>query len=112
MVGCYEPPNPGTVSTVAYSVPSGAPTTVGHTGTTAAYPGPAVIQTNPPSVPPTIPQKPGYTFQGCFGRLGGGAPIISGFTYTDSQNMTVDACWNFCSQYAISFVSLSGGRYG
>jgi len=79
--------------------------------TTASYPGPAVVATNPPSPPPYLPGYSSFPLLGCYQRPGG-LPIVTGFSYTDPVGMTVEACLAFCSSHAFFFLSVEGGKYG
>lgn len=110
LVGCYQPSNPGFGGTTSYSQPTNAPTTIGMKAT-AAYPGPVVVATNPPSPPPYLPGYPAFSLLGCYQRVGS-VPIISGFSYTDTAGMTIDACLQFCSPHAFYYLSVVNGKYG
>lgn len=112
LVGCYEAPIPSATSTIggptqSYSEPTSGPTLVGHTLTTASYPGPFVVTTNPPSVPTNILQ---YSNNGCWARntTAGSPPIISGvYTFSNNLLMTVDLCLATCfSNYGTTYASL------
>jgi hypothetical protein len=77
-----------------------------HTTTTAYYPGPALVTTNPPSIPTSIPNYPKYPFLGCYNESGVGNQIISGYFYIDNTQLTVHKCLKYCTLRGTNYAAL------
>lgn len=53
-------------------------------------------QFNPPPAPPThIPSAGGFNWVSCY--TDSSARVLTGSSYTDSKNMTIENCANFCN---------------